>query len=509
MISFVSSAAINGIDADVITVETYISSGLPIFSIVGLPDAAVKESKDRVFAALKNSGFDFPSKKITVNLAPADVKKEGGSFDLPIALSILASSGVINPANLRRFCAAGELSLDGKIRKVKGVLPIALSLKKAGIQDFIVPFANRREAAVAEGVNAYPVKTLAETVKFLNAEIRIEPFVCENFEDVCAFAENEYDFADVKGQFYAKRAAEVAAAGAHNMIMSGPPGSGKSMIAKRIPAILPPLEYEESVETTKIWSVCGRSVSDGLIRRRTFRSPHHTTSAVALAGGGAFPKPGEVSLAHNGVLFLDEFAEFRRDALEILRQPLEDKCITVSRAKNTFEFPASFMLVAAMNPCPCGNYGHAEKQCVCTPLQIKKYKSKISGPLLDRIDIHVEVPALKISEMTSLESGESSQRIKERVVKARLIQRERFKGTKIYANAQMSTKEIKRYCVMDAQALEILKISVEKLKFSARSYDKILKVSRTIADLDSSALIKTAHIAEAVQYRAFDKQFEM
>jgi magnesium chelatase family protein len=509
MISFVRSAAINGIDADIILVETYISSGLPVFSIVGLPDAAVKESKDRVFAALKNSGFDFPSKKITVNLAPADVKKEGGSFDLPIALSILASSGIINPENLRRFCAAGELSLDGKIRKIKGVLPIALSLEKAGIKKFIVPLANASEAAVAEGVNAYPVSYLGQAVKFLNGETGIDPFSCKDLEGDCGNTENEYDFSDIKGQLYAKRAAEVAAAGGHNMIMSGPPGSGKTMIAKRIPGILPPLEYEESVETTKIWSVAGRPFSGGLIKRRTFRSPHHTASAAALAGGGTSPKPGEVSLAHNGVLFLDEFAEFRRDVLEILRQPLEDKCITVSRAKNSFVFPASFMLVAAMNPCPCGNYGHSEKQCVCTPLQIKKYKNKISGPLLDRIDMHVEVPALKISEMTSCAKGESSRSIKERVVKARIAQRERFKGTKIYANAQMGPKEIKKYCAMDSAAAEILKNSVERLKFSARSYDKILKLSRTVADLDSSVLIKAAHIAEAVQYRAFDRQFEI
>jgi magnesium chelatase family protein len=504
MISFTSSCAVNGIEADFISVETYISSGLPVFSIVGLPDAAVKESRDRVAAALKNSGFDFPSKKITVNLAPADIKKEGGGFDLPIALGILASSGKVNPAALKNFCAAGELSLDGKIRKVKGVLSMALNLQSSKIRDFIVPFSNRREAAAANGLNVYPFKTLAETVNFLNGAV-LQPFVDEDGFSDAAPQVCEYDFADIKGQQYAKRAAEVAAAGAHNMIMSGPPGSGKTMLAKRIAGILPSLEYEESVETTKIWSASGRAFSGGLIKERPFRNPHHTVSAVALAGGGTYPKPGEVSLAHNGVLFLDEFAEFRRDALEILRQPLEDKQITVSRAKNSFIFPASFMLVAAMNPCPCGNFGNPGKSCVCSPSQIQKYKSKISGPLLDRIDIHVEVPAVKISELTQTQNGESSQNIKERVIKARKIQSERFKDLKIFANAQMQNRDIKNFCASDAAAAELLKNAIEKLNFSARSYDKILKVARTIADLEASEIIGAVHIAEAVRYRALDR----
>jgi magnesium chelatase family protein len=507
MVSLIYSAAINGIEANLIEVETYISAGMPVFSIVGLPDAAVKESRDRVIAALKNSGFDFPPKKITVNLAPADIKKEGGAFDLPIALGILASAGKIKKEKLRQYCAVGELSLDGKIRSIKGALPISIGLGKSRIRDIIVPEKNKEEAAVTEAADVYSFETLLDAVKFLNGETEKKPFKYEpDTAEKHAFGA-EYDFADIKGQFAAKRAAEVAAAGGHNMIMSGPPGSGKTMIAKRIPGILPQMSFEESIETTKIWSASGHSFSGGLIKQRTFRSPHHTVSAVALAGGGTYPKPGEVSLAHNGVLFLDEFSEFRRDALEVLRQPLEDKCVTVSRAKNSINFPASFMLIAAMNPCPCGNLGNKEKQCVCNPNQIQKYRNKISGPLMDRIDIHVEVPSLKVAELTEAgPASESSSIIKERVSKARKIQRERFKNTKIYSNSQMGVKEIKKHCVLDGETKNVLKNAIEKLGLSARAYDRILKVSRTIADLEGSAEIKTAHIAEAIQYRAFDRQ---
>ncbi len=507
MISFLHSATVCGIDACLIDVEIDISSGLPVFSIVGLPDTSVKESKDRVVSAIKNSGFDFPTKKITVNLAPADIKKEGGTFDLPIALGILASSGVIEKKSLQNICALGELSLDGKLRPVKGILPIVLSLHKFGITQIIVPEKNKNEACVAKDIDIYPFTNLQDVIKFLKKEIKVEPFKQEDFFNNNSVLKTPIDFSDIKGQFFAKRAAEVACAGGHNMIMVGPPGSGKTMIAKRIPTLLPSMSFEESVETTKIWSVSGLvKAGESLITDRPFRSPHHTTSSVALIGGGSYPKPGEVSLAHNGVLFLDELTEFKRDVLEVLRQPLEDKIVTVSRAKNTLTFPASFMLIASMNPCPCGNYG-SDKECTCNPYQVKKYRAKISGPLMDRIDIQVEVPALKIDEITSNNDvvTETSAQIKERVIKARNIQYDRFKGRNIYCNAQMGPKEIKKYCILEDKSQAMLQTAIEKLGFSARAYDRILKVARTIADLNESDTINTTHIAEAIKYRNLDK----
>ncbi|MDD3922793.1 MAG: YifB family Mg chelatase-like AAA ATPase [Endomicrobiia bacterium] len=508
MISFLHSAAIHGINACLIDVEVDIASGLPIFSIVGLPDTAVKESRDRVVSAIKNSGFDFPTKKITVNLAPADIKKEGGIFDLPIALGILSSSGNIEPNAINKICAIGELSLDGKLRPVKGILPIVLSLEKFGINKIIVPEKNKYEASVAKNIEVYPFSELTEVVKFLKKEIKVVPFQQNTINNLNTEPINQIDFADIKGQFFAKRAAEVASSGGHNMIMIGPPGSGKTMIAKRIPTILPPMSFEESVETTKIWSVSGlMQTGESLVSQRPFRSPHHTTSSVALVGGGSYPKPGEVSLSHNGVLFLDELTEFKRDVLEVLRQPLEDKIVTVSRAKNTLTFPASFMLIASMNPCQCGHYGSSTKECTCNPYQVMKYRSKISGPLMDRIDIQVEVPALKIDEITSEKytNIESSHDIKKRVVKARQIQYERFKGKNIYCNAQMGPKELKKCCILDDKAGMLLKNAIEKLGFSARAYDRILKVARTIADLESSDIISSTHIAEAIKYRSLDK----
>ena len=506
MISFIRSAAVQGIDACLIDVEIDISSGMPNFSIVGLPDTSVKEAKDRVFSAIRNSGFDFPTKKITANLAPADIKKEGSTFDLPIALGILACSKSLEKNSLTDICAVGELSLDGKLRPVKGILPIALSLHKFGITKIIVPEKNKNEAAVAGNIEVYPFKNLEEVTKFLKKEIKVEPYKKQD-ADIELTKISSVDFSDIKGQFFAKRAAEVACAGGHNMIMVGPPGSGKTMIAKRIPTILPSMNIDEAIETTKIWSVSGLiKAGESLITERPFRSPHHTTSSVALIGGGSHPKPGEVSLAHNGVLFLDELPEFKRDVLEVLRQPLEDKVVTVSRAKSTLSFPASFMLIASMNPCQCGNYGSA-KECTCSPYQIKKYRSKISGPLMDRIDIQVEVPALKIEEITMNKNivSENSATIKERVIKARNIQYERFKGKNIYCNAQMGPREIKKYCILDEKASAMLKNAIEKLGFSARAYDRILKVARTIADLAASQIISSAHVAEAIKYRNLDK----